>query len=155
MPWLGYSSTIFAGVCLSFFAPGLVSIGCDPVGWLKQCDLAPIISWFFLLNVLINSLFILMECPGFAWIGCTFDSGTAKAYLCDQGSTMYLFFRLPCCIFNLAKKNGITPILAYIPSHLKCGSQLSVMGKVASRMALLLYIAQVAFHCWGQPEVEL
>ena len=45
----------------------------------------------------------------------------AKAYLCNQGGTS-LSSRLACHILNVANKNGITLIPAYIPTHLNVES---------------------------------
>ena len=47
------------------------------------------------------------------------DNGTAKAYLCNEGGTVSPFLsRLAWWILSLTNKNGITLILAYIPTHL-------------------------------------
>ena len=47
------------------------------------------------------------------------DNSTAKAYLCNQGGTVYPYLsRLACQILSLTDKHGITLIPAYIPTHL-------------------------------------
>ena len=47
------------------------------------------------------------------------DNSTAKTYLCNQGGMVSpILPRLACHILNLADKNDLTLILAYIPSHL-------------------------------------
>ena len=44
---------------------------------------------------------------------------TAKAYLCNQGGTLSPFLsRLACLMSSLTNTHGITPIPAYIPTHL-------------------------------------
>ena len=47
------------------------------------------------------------------------DNSTAKAYLCNQVGTVSPFLpRLACWILSLTNKHGITPLPAYIPTHL-------------------------------------
>ena len=47
------------------------------------------------------------------------DNSTAKAYLCNQGSTVSPFLsRLACWILSLTDKHSISLILTYIPTHL-------------------------------------
>ena len=47
------------------------------------------------------------------------DNSTAKAYLCNQGDTVFPFLsRLACWILSLTDKHGITLIPPYIPTHL-------------------------------------
>ena len=48
--------------------------------------------------------------------GCLdLDNSSAKAYLFNQGCTVFLLSRLGCYILNLANKHGITLIAADIP----------------------------------------
>ena len=78
------------------------------------------------------------------------DNSTAKAYLCNQGGTVSPFLsRLACCILSLTDKHGITLLAVYIPTHLKCGGRLSVLGSGASGVASSPKVAQTAFHLWG------
>ena len=63
------------------------------------------------------------------------DNSTAKAYSCNQHGTASLTLAgQACSILNLTEKHGFTT-QAYIPTHLKFGSQLSILGKVRSRVA--------------------
>ena len=74
------------------------------------------------------------------------DKSTAKSYLCNQGGTSFLFvYGLACHILNLADKNGINLIPAYICTHLNY----LPWGRLVPEWHLLPHIAQVAFHLWG------
>ena len=56
------------------------------------------------------------------------DSGTAKAYLCNQGGTASLFLsRVACHVLNLAY-NGITLIPAYNLTHLNVKADHFLLG---------------------------
>ena len=84
------------------------------------------------------------------------DISTAKAHLCTQGGTASLFLsRLVCHILNLADKHGITPTAAYMPTQLIVEADYLPPGQLVAKWHLVPHIAQVAFHLWGQPEVDL
>ena len=58
------------------------------------------------------------------------DNSSAKAHLCNQGSTVPLsLFRLSFHVLNLAGKQGITLIPAYIPLHLNVEVPYLSMGE--------------------------
>ena len=64
------------------------------------------------------------------------DNSTAKAFLCNQGGTASpVLSRLAYHILNLVNKYGITLIPAYICSHFDVEGDLSIMGKVGTRVA--------------------
>ena len=47
------------------------------------------------------------------------DNSTAKAYLCNQDSTVFPFLsRLTCQILSLTDRHSITLLPVYIPTHL-------------------------------------
>ena len=72
-------------------------------------------------------------------------NSTAKAYPCNKDGTVSLFLsRLACWILRLTNKHGITLIPAYIPTHLNVEANY-----------LLPQVAEVTFHLWGLPEVDL
>ena len=63
------------------------------------------------------------------------DNRTAKAYYIIKIVQHLFLSRLVCHILNMVDKHGITCIIAYIPIHVICGSQLPIAGKVGSGMA--------------------
>ena len=84
------------------------------------------------------------------------DNSTAKAYLCNQGGTVSPFLsRLACWILGLTKKHGITLLPAYIPTHLNVEADYLSWDQMLPEWHLLPQVAQVAFHLWGLPEVDL
>ena len=85
-----------------------------------------------------------------------FDNSTAKAYLCNQGSTVSLFLSgLACQILSLTDKHGITLIPAHIPNHLNVEADYLSQDQMLPEWHLLPQVAQAAFHLWGLPEVDL
>ena len=82
------------------------------------------------------------------------DNSTAKAYLCNQGGTVFLF-RLACWILSLTDKYGITLISAYIPTHLNVEEDYLSWDWLLLEWHLLAQVAQAAFCLWGLPEVDL
>ena len=81
------------------------------------------------------------------------DSSIAKAYLCNQGGTASLFFRLACCFLTLAKKHGITLNIAYISSHINV--EAISWGQFIPEWHMFPHIVQANFHLWGQLEEDL
>ena len=82
------------------------------------------------------------------------DNSTAKAYLCNQGGTVFLFLsRLACQI--LTDKQCITLLPAYIPTHLNVEADFLSWDQLLLKWHLLPQVAQAAFHLWGLPEVDL
>ena len=74
---------------------------------------------------------------------------TAKAYLCNLGSTASTFLsRLACHILNLADMHGITLIPAYIPTHLNVKTNYLSVGKLVPGWHLLPHIAQASSQLW-------
>ena len=64
------------------------------------------------------------------------DNSNVKAYLCNECSRMFAFLsRQDSSVLKLAKKHSIILILEYSPTHLKSGSQLSIIGSIGFRMA--------------------
>ena len=62
------------------------------------------------------------------------DNRSAKAYLCYQGESAFMFlFRLACHILNLANMPGINLLTAYLPTYLNMET---ITGKVGSREAM-------------------
>ena len=84
------------------------------------------------------------------------DNSTAKAYLCNQGSTMSPFLsRLACWILSLTNKHGIILIPAYIPTHLKVEEDYLSWDQSLPEWHLLPQVAHAAFCLWGLPKVDL
>ena len=84
------------------------------------------------------------------------DNSMAKAYLCNQGSTVSPFLsRLACQILSLTKKHGIALLPAYIPTHLNVEANCLSQDQMLPEWHLLPQVAQAAFHLWGLPEVDL
>ena len=84
------------------------------------------------------------------------DNSTAKAYLCNQGGTVCPFLsRLACWIPSLTNKHSITHIPANIPTHLNVGADYLSQDQMLPEWNLFPQVAQVAFHVWGLPEVDL
>ena len=84
------------------------------------------------------------------------DNSTAKAYLCNEGGTVSPFLsRLACQILSLTDKHGITLLPAYIPTHLNVEADYLSQDQLLPEWHLLPQVAQVAFHLWGLPEVDL
>ena len=84
------------------------------------------------------------------------DNSTAKAYLCNQGGTVFAFlFRLACPILSLTDKHSITLIPAYIPTHLNVEANYPSWCQLLPEWHLLPQMAQAAFNLWGLPEVDL
>ena len=85
-----------------------------------------------------------------------FDGSTAEAYLCNQDGTVSPFLsRLTFQILSLTDKHGITLIPAYIPTHPNVEADYLSWGQMLPEWHLLPQVAQVAFHLWGLPEVDL
>ena len=73
------------------------------------------------------------------------DNSTAKAYLCNQGDIASAFLStLACCILNLADKQGINVISAYIPIHLNVKA--ISWGRFVPEQQLLSLIAWPIFY---------
>ena len=90
------------------------------------------------------------------WLPCIWINSTAKAYLCNQGSTVSPFLsRLACQLFSLTYKHGIMLIPAYIPTHLNMEADYLSWGQMLPERHLLPQVAQALFHLWGLPEVDL
>ena len=68
------------------------------------------------------------------------NNGTAKA-LCNQGGTAFSLFRLACHILNLADKHGVTPIPAYIYTHLNVEADYLACRRLVPKWNLLPHIA--------------
>ena len=84
------------------------------------------------------------------------DNSTAKAYLCNQGGTVFPFLsRLACRIRRLTEKHGITFLPAYIPTHLNVEADYLCQYQLLPEWHLLPQVAQAAFHLWDLPEVDL
>ena len=84
------------------------------------------------------------------------DNSTAKAYLCNQGSTVSPFLsRLACQILSLTDKHGITLLPASIPTHLNVEADYLSWDQLLPEWHLLPQVAQAAFLLWGLPEVDL
>ena len=86
------------------------------------------------------------------------DNGIVKACICNQGGTVSLSLsRLACGILNLANENCITlhVITAYIPTHLSMEASYLLQGRLVPECHFLPCIDQVAFHLWGQVEMDL
>ena len=79
------------------------------------------------------------------------DNSTAKAYLCNQGGTVFPFLsRLACQILSLTNKHGITLLPAYIPTHLNVEADFLSQDQMLLEWHLLPQVAQAAFHLWVQ-----
>ena len=77
------------------------------------------------------------------------DNCTAKAYLCNQGSTVSPFLsRLACQILSLTDKQSITLIPAYIPTHLNVEPDYLSQDWMLPEWHLLPQVASGAFHLW-------
>ena len=64
------------------------------------------------------------------------DNSTAKAYLCNQGSTVSPFLsRLACQVLSLTDKTWYYPSSSVHSYPPQCGSRFSVLGSVASGVA--------------------
>ena len=84
------------------------------------------------------------------------DNSTAKAYLCNQGSTVSSFLsRLACQILSLTNKHGITLLPAYIPTHRNVEADYLPLDQLLLEWHLLPQVAQAAFCLWDLPEVVL
>ena len=84
------------------------------------------------------------------------DNSTAKACLCNQGSTVSPFLsRLAYWILSLTDKHCITLIPTYIPTHLNVEADYLSWDQMLPEWHLLPQAAQAAFHLWGLPEVNL
>ena len=84
------------------------------------------------------------------------DNSTAKAYLCNQGSTVSPFLSiLAFQILSLTGKYGITLIPAYIPTHLGMEADYLLQDWLLPEWHLLSQVAQTAFHLWGIPDMDL
>ena len=88
------------------------------------------------------------------------DNSTAKAYLCNQGSTVSpILSRLACWILSLTDKHGITLIPAYIPTHPNVeANYLSLVGCFQSGIFSLRWLRQLftfrvyqRWICWHPP----
>ena len=76
------------------------------------------------------------------------DNSSAKAYLCNQGGTESPFLsRLACQILSLTDNHGITPIPAYIPTHLSVEANYLSQGWMLPEWHLLPRVAQAVL--WG------
>ena len=79
-------------------------------------------------------------------IGIHLDNNSAKAYLCNQGSTASLFLsRLGCHILNKANKHGITLIPAYILTHISMEADFFSWGLLVPEWHLLSCVVWAAF----------
>ena len=84
------------------------------------------------------------------------DNSTAKAYLCNQGGTVSPFLsRLACQILSLINKHGITPVPAYIPTHLNVEANYLSWDWLLPEWHLFPQVAQATFCIWGLPGVDL
>ena len=84
------------------------------------------------------------------------DNITAKAYLCNQGSSVSPFLsRLASWILSLTNKHGIPLIPAYIPTHLNVEADYLSWDWMLPEWHLLPQVDQAAFCLWGLPEVDL
>ena len=84
------------------------------------------------------------------------DNSNSRAYLCSHDGTAYRFLsRVACCILNLAKKNSIIIIPAYITYKSHCGRWLSITEKVGSRVASPSSHSSGLMSTSFQPEVGL
>ena len=84
------------------------------------------------------------------------DNSTAKAYPCNQVSTVSPFLsRLACQILSLTNKHGITLLPAYIPTHLNVEAGYLSQGWLLLEWHFLPQVAQAAFCLWGLPEMDL
>ena len=63
--------------------------------------------------------------------------------------------RLACQILSLMDKPGINLLPAYIPTHLNVEADYLFWDWLLLEWHLLPQVAQVAFHLWGLPEVDL
>ena len=73
------------------------------------------------------------------------DISTAKAYLCNQGSTSSLTLsRLVCHILNLADKHVITLITAYIPTNINVKADYLSWARLVQEWHL--FLEQVKQH---------
>ena len=78
------------------------------------------------------------------------DNITAKAYLCNQGGTVSPFLsRLACGILSLTNKHSITPIPAYIPTHLNVEADYLSQGQLLLEWHLIAHMTQAAFSSLG------
>ena len=76
--------------------------------------------------------------------------------MCNEGGTVSPFLsRLACQILSLTDKHGITLLPAYIPTHLNVEADFLSQDQMLPERHLLPQVAQVAFHLWGLPEVDL
>ena len=79
--------------------------------------------------------------------GLQLDNSTAKAYLCNQDGTVFLFLStLACHILSLTSKHDLTYIHAYIPTYLNVKADCLLWGKLAQECHFLPCIAQAAFQ---------
>ena len=79
-------------------------------------------------------------------VGLHMDNSTAKAYLCNQGSTVSPFLsRLACQILSLTDKHSITLVPADIPIHLHVEANCLSQGWLLLEWHLLPQMAQAAF----------
>ena len=77
------------------------------------------------------------------------DNSTAKAYVCNEGGTVFLFLSIFVChILSLANKHGISVIPAYIPTHLNMAADYLLQGTFVPKWHLLPDIVQAAFQLW-------
>ena len=77
------------------------------------------------------------------WLSCKvvalhLDSGTAKAFICNQSNTASPFLsRLACHILHMTDKCGFSLIPPYIPTHLNMGANYLSWGKLVPEWHLL------------------
>ena len=84
------------------------------------------------------------------------ENSTAKAYLCNQGSTVFPFHsRLASWILGLTNKHDTTLIPAYIPTHLNVKANYLSWDWMLPEWHLLPQVGQAAFCLWGLLEVDL
>ena len=78
------------------------------------------------------------------------DNSTAKAYLCKQGGTVSPFLSsLACQILSQTDKHGITPIPAYIPTHLNVEADYLSQDWLFPEWHLLPQVIYAAFLLLG------
>ena len=84
------------------------------------------------------------------------DNSTAMAYRCNQGGTVSsIISRLACHNLSLTDNHHLNLIPAYIPTHLNVEANYLSRGQLLPDWHILHHIAQIAFHLWGLPEVNL
>ena len=64
-------------------------------------------------------------------------------------------FQISMPYIEPADKHGITLIPAYIPIHLNVEADCLSQGQLFPKWHLFSFIAQAAFHLWGQLEVDM